>query len=703
MQTTTHHPDRVRPADRQVRDDLAGLRGIAIALVVVFHVWFGRVSGGVDVFLVLSGFFLGARLLRLTGEGEPISLTTELVRLARRLLPALVLVLAVSAVLTVLIQPQTRWEAFADQSLASMGYFQNWHLAATAADYARAGEAVSPLQHLWSMSVQGQVFVALLVVTALTVFAARRLPATRRRGVIVAVAAVVMVASFGYANVAHTTDQTSAYYDTFARAWELLAGVVVAAVIARIRMPYLLRVAAASAGLAAILLCGALIDGAREYPAAWALVPVGATVLIILSGAGAAHDGSATGSAGPHRLLAAAPLVTLGGLAYALYLWHWPLLIFWLALGDRGSAGFVDGAMVVAVSLAAAFATHRFVEEPLRAPGRRPPAHALPPRARRPVALLGSTLVLVSVALAVTSFGWREHVNVVRASGAELLNLSERDYPGGRALAGQLRVAKLPMRPTVLEASQDLPLTTVDGCITNFTSTELIVCTYGDPRAGRTIALAGGSHSEHWITALDMLGRQHGFKVTTYLKMGCPLSTAEQPVIAGSLKPYPECRSWLDHAVGTLIADAPDYVFTTTTRPHIDAPGDFVPDNYLGIWDELAANGIPILGIRDTPWMFSNGTLFSPADCLAGGGDAENCGLPRSEALAERNPTLEYLSRYPSLAALDLSDALCRTDVCRAVEGNVLVYHDSHHLSATYVRSLADELARQLSAATVWW
>src|SRR3984957_2544070 len=161
----------VRPAPENqagfYRHDLDGLRGIAIALVAMFHVWFGRVSGGVDVFLALSGFFFGGKLPRAAlNPASSLSPVPEVVRLVRRLLPALVVVLAGCAVLTILVQPQTRWETFADQSLASLGYYQNWELANTASDYLRAGEAVSPLQHIWSMSVQGQFYVAFLLVVA---------------------------------------------------------------------------------------------------------------------------------------------------------------------------------------------------------------------------------------------------------------------------------------------------------------------------------------------------------------------------------------------------------------------------------------------------------------------------------------------------------------------------------------------------------
>ncbi|OBC10261.1 acetyltransferase [Mycobacterium sp. 852013-50091_SCH5140682] len=692
------------------RHDLDGLRGIAIALVAVFHVWFGRVSGGVDVFLALSGFFFGGKLLRTAlTPGASLSAVPEVVRLVRRLLPALVVVLAAAAVLTILIQPETRWETFADQSLASLGYYQNWELASTAANYLRAGEAVSPLQHIWSMSVQGQFYIAFLALIFGFAYLCRKVFGRYLRTAFVVLLSTLTVASFVYAIIAHNIDQATAYYNSFARAWELLLGALVGAVVPLVRWPMWLRTVVATIALAAILSCGAFIDGVKEFPGPWALVPVGATILFIVS---AANLMTGTGSDDrlplPNRMLATKPFVSLGSMAYSLYLWHWPLLIFWLSYTGHSHTNFIEGTVVLLISGVLAWLTTHYVEEPLRlqkSAKSATPARAIPLRTRlkRPTIVLGSGVALLGVALTATSFTWREHVTVQRANGKELAGLSARDYPGARALLNHERVPKLPMRPTVLEAKDDLPATTLDGCISDFSNADVITCTYGDKDATRTIALAGGSHAEHWITALDLLGRLHNFKVVTYLKMGCPLTTEEVPLVMGDNRPYPKCHQWNDEVMSRLIADRPAYVFTTSTRPWNIKPGDVMPGTYIGIWETLSKNNIPVLAMRDTPWLVRDGQPFFPADCLAKGGDAVSCGVKRSEVLSDRNPTLDFVGQFPLLKPLDMSNAVCRKDYCRVVEGNVLLYHDSHHISTTYMRTMTGELGRQMAAATGWW
>ncbi|HZQ32540.1 MAG TPA: acyltransferase family protein [Mycobacterium sp.] len=704
-------PQAPPPTDRKsefYRHDLDGLRGVAIALVAMFHIWFGRVSGGVDVFLVLSGFFFGGRLLRTAlTPGSSLSPVPEVTRLVRRLLPALVVVLAGAALLTILIQPQTRWEAFADQSLASLGYYQNWELANTVSSYLRAGQAVSPLQHIWSMSVQGQFYIGFLAVVFGFAYLSRRRLGKHLRTTFVVLLSALTIASFVYAVFAHEDNQAIAYYNSFARGWELLLGALVGALVPYVRWPMWLRTAIATVALAAIVSCGALIDGVKQFPGPWTLVPVGATLLMILAAANRQTDPRTRDRMPlPNRVLASAPFVALGAMAYSLYLWHWPLLIFWLAYSGHNHAGFVEGTAILLVSGVLAYLTTRLVENPLRyrAPtAPRPEAVPLRTRFGRPTLALGSAVALLGVALTATSFTWREHVIVQRAHGKDLPGLSIRDYPGALALTANAKVPSLPMRPTVLEAKSDLPVTTADGCISDFGDLQIHICVYGDKNASRTIALAGGSHAEHWITALDPIGQRHHVKIATYLKMGCPLTTEELPTIVGDNIPYPQCKQWVDTVMDKLVADRPDYVFTNSTRPRFNAPGDEMPASYLGIWDVLSRNDIGILGIRDTPWLERDGVPFEPADCLAEGGTATSCGMKRTEVLNDHDPTLDYVAQFPQLKPLDMSNAICGPDICRAVVGNVLVYHDSHHLSATYVRTMIDELDRQIGAATGWW
>ena len=175
------------------------------------------------------------------------------------------------------------------------------------------------------------------------------------------------IASFVYAIFAHNTDQATAYYNSFARAWELLLGALLGALVPYVRWPMWLRTTVAVVALAAILSCGALIDGVKEFPGPWALVPVGATMLFILSAANRQADpGTADRLPAPNRLLATAPFVSLGAMAYSLYLWHWPLLIFWLSYTGQPRVNFLEGAIVLLLSGVLAWLTLKYVENPLR-------------------------------------------------------------------------------------------------------------------------------------------------------------------------------------------------------------------------------------------------------------------------------------------------------------------------------------------------
>ncbi|MEV6279112.1 acyltransferase family protein [Nocardia sp. NPDC051832] len=669
-------PRRTEPAQRvakpsaapRYRHDLDGLRGLAIALVVVFHVWMGRVSGGVDVFLVLSGFFFTGMLLRRS------EIKQTLQRTARRLLPALTVVLVVVLGATVIARPYTQWGDISAQTLASALYYQNWFLAGAELDYLAPDPSVSPLQHLWSMAVQAQFYLVILVVVAVW---ARR---SGQRMLLLAGLVGAGALSFWYAAEGAAQHQAWTYYDTGARAWELLAGAALAVAAPWIKVPHWLRAVLAIAGLAMVISCGMLIDGASKFPGPAALFPVAAAVALIISGMGPAPW--------VNRLLATPVLVRLGGLAYALYLWHWPVLIFYLSEYGKVTPGLQGGLLVLAVSLVLAVLTERYIETPLRQRG-----YTEGVRYRRGIGLVTA---MAGVGVLFAALGWQAVLRANPAHPPEALDAAH--YPGAAVLFAGAVAEPERMRPTVFEAQKDAPRPTSDGCITP--NRDVRVCTYGDENAARTIALVGGSHSEHWLPALEVLAAEYRFRIVTYLKEGCPLTLVDEPSYA--VAPFPECREWSVEVLDRLADQRPDWVFLTATRPRTD-DGDIVPPEYLDIWSALSERTLNVLAIRDTPWPRRDGVTYRALDCLAHRGTAYSCGIDRATALTPENPATQPASAYPNIFPVDLTDAICRPERCLAAEGNILVYRDEHHISASFARTLAPELGRQVGAITQWW
>ncbi|WP_414731606.1 acyltransferase family protein [Williamsia sp.] len=708
----------LRPAPgNEYRIDLDGLRGIAITLVAVFHIWFGRVSGGVDVFLTLSGYFFVASLLKhvlatspaTVGWTSALNPGPRLWRLARRLLPALLTVLLFIVVMCLLLMPRTRWAPLGSEVIASAFYYQNWHLALAAQDYAAADSANSPLQHLWSMSVQGQFFVVTLLAAlalggALKMLAMRfatfRRPVVVRSVVGVALLGVTLV-SFAWAHHRHGINQPFNYYDTIARTWEPLAGGLLAVAMPRVRMPQWLRDTLGLIALGLIITCGWWIAGVQQYPSTMALVPVGATLLLIWSGSRQTAPTDITGPATVSSWLAHPSIVWLGSIAYALYLWHWPLLIFYLTWRYKDSVGIIEGAAIIVVSLVLAWTTTRFIEKPLRQPRPAPTRTDVASRGTRGwpryATVLTSVLVVLTLSAGVSIAAWDNHVKNL---SVDTENLDPRLYPGARAYLDGAPVPRVEAEPSPDVADMDWPITSYDSVISGWKDGSIRVGVYGDVAADRTIALVGGSHAEYWITALDAVGKQQGFKVTTYLKVGCPLTVDH--VFTWFGQKYYQCNEWSRDVMDRLALDRPDVVFTNSTRPvEGEVAGDFVPSDYIDIFSEFRDRGQKVIAVRDNPWTLGS---QSPPECLALGKKPSQCGVERSLVMATTDPALAIAPDFPNMSFLDYTDAMCDAVYCPAVVGNILVWHDFHHLSATFVRSLIPALGTDMQKVlSGWW
>lgn len=149
-----------KDGQRKFLPEVQGLRALAVLMVVAYHVWFGRISGGVDIFLLISAFLLTRQFTRRLEAGKGLALLKYWVHLFKRLLPLIAVTLLVVLAATRIWFPETSWPNVLSETWASLFYYQNWHLAAEAVDYYASDHSqASPLQHFWSLSIQGQIFI----------------------------------------------------------------------------------------------------------------------------------------------------------------------------------------------------------------------------------------------------------------------------------------------------------------------------------------------------------------------------------------------------------------------------------------------------------------------------------------------------------------------------------------------------------------
>jgi peptidoglycan/LPS O-acetylase OafA/YrhL len=353
------------------RADIQGLRAVAVAGVIAFHVvgWPGGGFLGVDAFFVVSGFVITGVLLRERDRTGRTSLRAFWARRARRILPLALLVITAVVVASGWAYAPAKAAAVRADALWSALFAANWHFAAQADDYFDLGSAPSPLQHYWSLGVEEQFYLAWPVLVVLVIAV---VGATRRRAAVAGLALVVGAASIAWAAVQGASDPTTAYYSTLTREWEIAAGALLAAVPASaVRLGAGARTALSWLGLATLLATYVAVTGADGVPYPAAAEAVIGTVLVLVAGIGETVRGS--------FVLANPVSRYLGDISYGLYLWHFPLVV--LAPVVLATSGAVTALAVLGVTLGLAVVSHHLLERPvLDAPrrtrdGRSHPSH----------------------------------------------------------------------------------------------------------------------------------------------------------------------------------------------------------------------------------------------------------------------------------------------------------------------------------------
>ncbi len=677
--TTDASSVRASGAFAGYRPDIQGLRAIAVALVVAYHLAPSLVPGGfvgVDVFFVISGFLITSHLWRGYQRSGRVDLVAFWGRRARRLLPAAVLVLVVTWLVARVALPTSRLVDTAGQIRASALYVQNWVLAHDSVQYLKSDDAASPVQHFWSLSVEEQFYLFWPLLFLAAAVLVRRRTSSVRRIAVLAAAGVVAAASLAYSVYFTASDPSAAYFVTTTRMWELAVGGVLA----------LLPASAARwigrfgplgwVGLVMVLGSAMLLSGTTAFPGTAALIPVLGAALVIACG-------SAGARLGPAAVTSLPGMVFVGGISYSLYLWHWPAIVLWTSWSCHALT-VTSGLTIAAGSVLLAWLTTRFVEAPVRT------ARLLSGRWR---SLSVATAALVPAAL-VTVF--------LVSQPAPWDGRLGPDHPGAAALAGTAVASSgVSVLPPVASAAADIPEAEKQGCLAGQHDQDVTECTFGDTtNPTRTIALVGDSMAEQWFAPLEQLAEQNHWKLVTMLHATCAW-TATTLVDETTGGDYQDCQRWgaavLDRLVGP---GRPDAVVTTArlarSAAHPDSDEQSTSDIAAGMtqyWARLADAGISIVPIRETPELDRN-----VPDCLSGRSEVTVCSRPVAEAISARTPITEASSASTGVRVVDMNSLICGTETCQPVVGNVVVYRDSHHLTNSYSRTLAPYLGQKLAA-----
>jgi len=361
----------LRPASFGYNPALDGIRAFAVVAVLLFHG--GVLTGGylgVDAFFVLSGFLITSLIVQEVHQQGRLDLKRFWARRARRLLPALFLLLLAVAVYAAVFADRTELKRIRGDAFATMLYVANWHSIFAGHGYWDLFSAPSPLDHMWSLAIEEQFYLLWpLVMTGLTVLA---VTIARRRNRTAPIAPVVFFVALVAAAVSATlcivlydpTDTSRSYFGTDTRVAAILLGAALAAWTVwrgpvRSRVARVLLEIAAVGAIAFLAFEWSHLDGQSRFLYHGGLILCGVAVLVVV--AAAAHP-----SRGPiARVLAWKPLVAIGLISYGLYLWHWPVYLV-LNQDRTGLGGNRLLALQITASFAIAIASFWLVERPIR-------------------------------------------------------------------------------------------------------------------------------------------------------------------------------------------------------------------------------------------------------------------------------------------------------------------------------------------------
>jgi peptidoglycan/LPS O-acetylase OafA/YrhL len=642
------------------RPHLDGLRALAVYLVVVFHAGSGRFSGGyigVDVFFVLSGFLVTQLLLRDLQGRETIRLGRFYARRFRRLLPAAFVTLIVTAIVYSAIASPVEIADAVGSFKAAFLYCTNWYFIHESAQYFGADIATNPVLQFWSLAVEEQFYLVWPLLFGGAFALTRRLDAARRLRVIRIGVAVAALASAAWALSLRGSDPNRAYYGTDARAYELLAGALIALVptwiVAAARFRRSMR-GAAVVGVAALLVLASSwvhLDAIQRGVAV--TLATGALIVAIETADGGMVRG----------LLSSGPVVYLGKISYGTYLWHWLVILFIAKVLHLSVGSTIAIACVVATAFAAL--SYELLERPVRMSG-------LLDRHRKIVIASGLAISIVSALVIIP----------------KLVDPATATPSVGRSTAGFTAI------PSGLDWEDAGKNVQFMDCLSKPASQCILV-----RGTGPTMLLIGDSHAAMFMpTFAEVAAREHlTLAVTTrglcpwqqnLVGPKAPLDALAAAGVTGvSAK---DCLELKRDLYGRVIPELrPDVIVAVD----YDAAYENFEDATIQSTKTLVGDGRRVVLVEDTP-----NSSVDPRGCLSKAKVVEECRYVADTTTTPLEVRYRLLDdQYPRVFSADFDGLVCPfLPICDPVIAGRIVKIDYTHITSGFAEYIAPQVATYL-------
>jgi len=655
------------------RYDLQGLRAVAVLFVIASHSGLGIAEGGfigVDIFFVLSGFLITGFLLLEVEQQQRIDFLQFYARRLKRLLPALLLMVAVSTALAVQLLSATE----AHSQLSSLPYviiwLSNMYFAFSEVEYFDELSDKDLFLHTWSLGVEEQFYLIWpLVLLIVFRFSQQAAQGDRGRRLIIGTIVVLLI-SLVLSLFLSATQSQLAFYLMPSRIWQFSLGALVFMLCSHqvLSASFFLnrwlrsqRTLFLFLGLALIMGCALGLDTGVLYPGWWALLPSVGAALVIAAGCSA---GTETATDTDSKSLLANPvLVWLGDRSYSLYLWHWPVFMLGFSMGYKGQ--WVPTLYMVLLAVLASMVTYRLVELPFW--------KGKLSQGKPSVALLVSVLVIAG------------SVTVANQGLPRLL--PSEDAPD---VSRQWRV--------------DVPQIYPMGCDAWYTHAEVQPCVFESETSRQTVVVLGDSIGLQWFSMVPMMFPVEEWKVIVLTKSSCAM-VDEDYYYQRIGKHYSVCTEWRNAVLDQLETIRPAVIFVGSAATYDLTDKQWV-EGSARVFERLsnaAGNvfvlpGTPNLGF-DGPGCVSRSLsadgLIDPTSCLA----KDRLDLIQSSVGFVKEAT----ERFSNVHYLDLNPLVCPGGVCRAInQQGVVVFRDTQHLTDSCVRQQTPNISTRGQTMLSW-